>query len=138
MYESNQQVAMQEWRDKNPGKEPSKSDLAKIMDTANEKTAAQIKAYGGLPIKQEGLNLQISKEARDRADKDLETNFSYWNKEFKRIAKETDVPYGQVKQQWLDKQTRKYEAELGGGKGGGGTKTGEVVTRDWNDIGKGK
>jgi hypothetical protein len=142
MYESNQQVAMQEWRDKNPGKEPSKSDLAKIMDTANVRTAEQLKAYGGLPIKQQ--------EADIKAQKTLDDRMKDWKESSEgraaiRAARKKDKdagiapddiknPKSAVRALIADKM-----AELGGGGGGGGgTKTGEVVTRDWNDIGKGK
>jgi hypothetical protein len=132
---------IEEFKAKNPGREPTERELARMEKDAGNEAASVLKPYGGLPLKEQGMGLNISKEANDRATNDYKTKFRALDKDFRRIAKETGVPVSQVQEQWMEKRvqyhTDKLNKELNR-QGGDGTKTGEVVTRDWNDIGKGK
>jgi hypothetical protein len=64
---SERRIALQEWQDKNPGKQPTKSDIAQIEKTANASAAEKVRAgYGGLPLKQQEVDLKTQKNLDER------------------------------------------------------------------------
>jgi hypothetical protein len=67
---SERRIALQEWQDKNPGKQPTKSDIAQIEKTANASAAEKVRAgYGGLPLRQQEVDLKTQKSLDERMDK---------------------------------------------------------------------
>lgn len=138
MYEDNQRTALQDWYDKNPGKEPSKSDMAKIIDTANEKTATQLKAYGV-----QGPRTEITRQDKinEAVDKYLAGPGADALRNAQRADRKNKLPPSDPRSEVfklideVERREAKKFAPSSTPKDGGGDADRDVA---WNDIGKGK
>jgi hypothetical protein len=103
---------IEEFRAKNPGREPTERELARMEKDAGNEAASVLKPYGGVPLKEQGMGLNISKEAYDRASNDLKNQFRTLSKEFREIARKTGEPESYIQQRWLERRTEFYTNKL--------------------------
>jgi hypothetical protein len=103
---------IEEFKAKNPGREPTERELARMEKDAGNEAASVLKPYGGVPLKEQGMGLNISKEAYDRASNDLKNQFRTLSKEFREIARKTGEPESYIQQRWLERRTEFYTNKL--------------------------
>ena len=110
--------ALQEYKAKNPGKQPSELELATMNEKAYLDAANALKQYSG-DIKREQLGQKARDEAHEKALKDLDATPGL-TKDFRRIAKEESERTGvkitpaQVQEQWVERRIKKYMSGEGG------------------------
>ena len=138
--------ALQEYKAKNPGKQPSELELATMNEKAYLDAANALKQYSG-DIKREQLGQKARDEAHDKALKDLDATPGL-TKEFRRIAKEESEKTGvkitpaQVQEQWIERRIKKYMSGEGsagaadaGGAGAGATPVQGAIPMPANKAG---
>lgn len=113
--------ALQEYKAKNPGKQPSELELATMNEKAYLDAANALKQYSG-DIRGKDLERKIYSDAREQALKERD---SVSNKDFRRIAKEKGISVSDAQDLWIKDRTAEILAGMGGsGAGAGGTGAG--------------
>lgn len=139
IYEDSIAKAFQDWQKDNPGKKPTEADVANIKDKAGATYAERMKPYGGLPLKQQGLELNAKDKATEALQKWSEGEGSKAVRAAQRADKQAGIsvtdPNSATRKLMTEQYNLYYDRfRVDSGGGGGGGAGGEGKTISWDSI----